>query len=83
LRRPVVLVEWCSCFDGDMYESCNENGPSMNEVHVRIGSYRDSYHTDTDCPALNSKPETFMGIERMSRKDAEVQGLKHCQRCKE
>ncbi|WP_324786157.1 hypothetical protein [Streptomyces sp. H51] len=54
----------------------------MNDVHVRIGTHRDSYHTDTDCPALNGKPETFEGIEQMSRADAEARGLTHCRRCK-
>lgn len=54
----------------------------MNEVHVRIGVYRNRYHTDTSCPALNGSPETFGGIEQMSREDAEAQGLKHCQTCK-
>ncbi|MEV7412809.1 MULTISPECIES: hypothetical protein [Streptomyces] len=54
----------------------------MTGVHVRIGIYRESYHTDTACPALNGKPETFEGIKPMSREAAEVEGLKPCRRCK-
>ncbi|MFI8855125.1 hypothetical protein ACIGW5_00485 [Streptomyces prasinus] len=76
-----MLVDEVDRIGGDM-DSREQNGPSVNEVHVRIGIYRNSYHTDTSCPALNGKPETSEGIERMSREDAEAQGLKHCQVCK-
>ncbi len=58
-----------------------QNGFSMNEVHVRVGLYRNRYHTDTSCPALNGKPETFGGIERMPREEAETQGLGPCRTC--
>lgn len=77
----LTLVDEVDRIDGDM-NSREQNGSSMNEVHVRIGIYRSRYHTDTSCPALNGKPETFGGIEQMSREDAEAQGLKHCQTCK-
>ena len=32
----------------------------MSTVHVRIGDHRTKYHTDTDCPSLNGKQDTYM-----------------------
>ncbi|MFJ3933070.1 hypothetical protein [Streptomyces sp. NPDC090029] len=88
-RRPfwgalpwtLALVVEVDRIDGDM-NSHEQNGSPMNEVHVRIGIHRSRYHTDTSCSALNGKPETFGGIEQMSREEAELQGLKHCRTCK-
>jgi hypothetical protein len=54
----------------------------MGIVYVRIGEYRSRYHTDPGCPALNGKPETYMGKEDMSQEKAEAQGLTACRHCK-
>ncbi len=54
----------------------------MKDVYVRIGEYRYAYHTDLDCPALNSKPDTFRGRTEISRERAEQQGLKPCRECR-
>ncbi|GAA2472360.1 hypothetical protein GCM10010406_05080 [Streptomyces thermolineatus] len=54
----------------------------MGEVHVRVGEYRSSYHTDPDCSALNGKPETFKGIEEIPREEAEAKGLQSCRLCR-
>jgi hypothetical protein len=54
----------------------------MRIVIVRIGIHRTHYHTDDQCPALNSKPETYGGREEMNEHEAQEQGLKLCTRCK-
>ena len=80
LPAPAVLVVPVGRYRG--HEKVQGEETVMTGVHVRIGIYRESYHTDTACPALNGKPETFEGIKPMSREAAEVEGLKPCRRCK-
>jgi hypothetical protein len=55
----------------------------MKTVHVRIGVYRNAYHTDANCLSLNGKQETYRGQESMEENKAREQGLKACLRCKE
>lgn len=56
LPAPAVLVVPVGRYRG--HEKVQGEETVMTEVHVCIGIYRESYHTDTACPALNGKPET-------------------------
>lgn len=54
----------------------------MSDVHVRIGNYRSTYHTDLHCPSLNGKQDTSMGQKSMPEDDAKELGLTACRHCK-
>lgn len=55
----------------------------MSVVHVRIGDYRSSYHTDVGCPSLNGKQATYVGQTSMPEDEAKEQGLTACKHCKQ
>ncbi len=54
----------------------------MADVHVRIGEYRKSYHTDSACPHLNGMQKTYGGQETMPEARAQEMGLTACRSCK-